>query len=193
MARALALLVLMLAVPPAWAADTSLGRLFFTPAERKALEEARRKNVRAEVQAPDKPVRQPMTDVTVSGVVRRSDGESTVWVNGKPVDGATADGLKVRITAGQQAAVIVQEPGQGRTVRLKVGQRADIRSGRIEEAYERRAAAPSPAASPEPVPEAGGPAATTKREEPAAASEPEQPEEEAGTSSGEAGGNGRNY
>ena len=136
----------MLVASPARAADASLGRLFFTPAERQALEEARRKNVRAEVQATEKPARPPVRNVTVSGVVRRSDGESTVWVNGKPVDGATADGLKVRVTAGQQAAVIVHEPAQGHTLRLKVGQRADILTGRIEEGYERRQAAAPQAA-----------------------------------------------
>ena len=52
-------------------------------------------------------------------------------------------GSKVRITAGQQAAVIVQDPAQGRTVRLKVGQRADVLTGHIEESYERREAAPA--------------------------------------------------
>src|SRR5262245_57207934 len=110
MSRAICLVVLLLAATPARAAEAGLGRLFFSPAQRLALEEARRKNIRAEVQAAEKPKATPVRDVSVTGVVRRSDGESTVWVNGKPVDGATADGLKVRITAGQQAAVVVQDP-----------------------------------------------------------------------------------
>ena len=132
-AQALVLLTLVAVFSPAWAADTALGRLFFTPAQRTALEEARRKNTRAEVQAAEKPVRPPLRNVTVTGVVRRSDGESTVWVNGKPVDGTTDDGLRVRVTAGQQAAVIVPIPRRA-TPELKAGQR-DILTGRIEEGY----------------------------------------------------------
>ncbi len=151
-ARSLCLLLLALGAAPVWAEDASLGRLFFTPTERQALAEARKKNVRAEVQATaDKPPRPQIRNVTVSGLVRRSDGESTVWVNGKPVDGSTADGLKVRVTAGQ-GTVIVHEPEKGRTVRLKVGQHADIVTGRVEEGYERREAVAPPAASPEPAP-----------------------------------------
>ncbi len=116
------------------------------------MEEARKRNIRAEVQAAEKPTlppRPPVRSVTLSGVVQRSDGESTVWINGKPVDGVTADGLKVRITAGQQAAVIVHEPDKGHTLRLKVGQRADVLTGRIEESYERRQPAPSHAPEPQ--------------------------------------------
>ena len=79
-----------------------------------------------------------------------SDSEAQAAIgalNGKPVDGATADGLKVRVTAGQ-AAVIVHEPERGHTLRLKVGQRADILTGRIEEGYERREAAAAQAPLP---------------------------------------------
>ena len=159
MSRWICLVVLLLAAAAARAGEPSLGRLFFTPAQRLALEEARRKNVRAEVQAEEKPKAPPVRNVSVTGVVRRSDGESTVWVNGKPVDGATDDGLKVRITAGQQAAVIVQDPAQGRTVRLKVGQRADVLTGHIQESYEHRQAAPPPEPPTEATPPPTQPAA----------------------------------
>ena len=127
--------------------------------------------------------------MTVSGVVRRSDGESTVWVNGKPVDGATADGLKVRVTAGQQAAVIVHEPAQGHTLRLKVGQRADILTGRIEEGYERRQAAAPQAALPEPAPQPAKPPAARASEEPE--NEPDQAGQDDGATPSDAGKDGR--
>jgi hypothetical protein len=190
--RSLCLVLLMLVASPAWAADAALGRLFFTPVERNALEEARRKNVRAEVQAIEKPARPPVRNVTVTGLVRRSDGENTVWVNGKPVDGATTDGLKVRVTAGQQAAVIVHEPAQGHTLRLKVGQRADILTGRIQEGYERREAASAQVTHPEPVPAPQQPTQVpppSKRDEPARA--PDQTGPDDGAESGEAGEDGR--
>ena len=70
MTRSLCLVLLMLVAWPAYAADASLGRLFFTPAQRKALEEARRNNTRAEVQAAEKPARPPVRNVTVTGLVR---------------------------------------------------------------------------------------------------------------------------
>jgi hypothetical protein len=192
MARSLCLVLLMLIAWPAQAADAGLGRLFFTPAQRTALEEARRKNVRTEVQAAEKPARPAVRNVTVTGVVRRSDGESTVWVNGKPVDGATADGLKVRVTAGQQGAVIVHEPEKGHTLRLKVGQHADILTGRIEEGYERREAAAPQAAPPGATPAPQQPtraAPARQREEPEHT--PDQTEQDDGSESAEAGGDER--
>jgi hypothetical protein len=188
MTRSLCLVLLMLVAWPAYAADASLGRLFFTPAQRKALEEARRNNTRAEVQAAEKPARPPVRNVTVTGLVRRSDGESTVWVNGKPVDGVTTDGLKVRVTAGQQGAVIVHEPTQGHTLRLKVGQRADILTGRIEEGYERRGAAVPQTAVPEPTPAPQQPtraAPSRQAEEPAYA--PDRTGQDNGAESAEMG------
>jgi hypothetical protein len=190
MGRLLCLLLMASGLSPVWAADASLGRLFFTPAERQALEDARRRNIRAEVQAAEKPARPPVRNVTVSGLVRRSDGESTVWVNGKPVDGTTADGLKVRVTAGQ-AAVILHEPERGRTVRLKVGQHADVITGRVEESYQRREAVPPPAASPEPEAAPAQPSrASPSRKGDDADDEPDQAGED-GAQSGEAGGDGR--
>jgi len=131
------------------AADVTFGRLFLTPAQRAALEEARRKNIRADELAAakaSKPKRPPVRDVVVSGVVKRSDGESTVWVNGQPVDGTSDAGLKVRVTSGR-AGVIIYDPDKGRTLRLKVGQSADITTGRVRESYEPRAGAAENAAS----------------------------------------------
>lgn len=151
-ARTIYLPLLLLALTCGSAlADAQLGRLFFTPAERKALEDARRRNVRAELEAEEaasRPKAPRPRSVTVQGVVRRSDGESTVWINGKPVEGSTADGLKVRVTAGQGGAVIVHEPRKGQTLRLKVGQHADIVTGRVQEGYESRAGAAVPVETP---------------------------------------------
>jgi hypothetical protein len=149
------------AVPFAVAADPPVGRLFFTPAERAALENARRRNIRAEelaAEAAKRPAVPRARSVTLSGVVLRSDGESFAWVNGKSVEGHTSDGLRVRHTA-QPNRVLVYDPDKGRMVQVKVGQRADLTTGRVEENYERRKRADaqneqaSPAAdSPPPAP-----------------------------------------
>jgi hypothetical protein len=142
----LLILAVLALTPHAAAAEPAIGRLFYTPAERAALENARRRNIRAEelaAEASKRPAAPRSHDVTVTGVVLRSDGESSAWVNGKSVEGRTADGLRVRHTA-QPNRVLVYDPDKGRMVQVKVGQRADLVTGRIEESYERRKREPTP-------------------------------------------------
>ena len=129
---------------PAFAQDTTLGRLFLTPDQRAALDNARRNKIRAEaiaatVEHVEKKPRPPRTrSVTINGIVQRSDGESVIWVNGKPTDGQTDDGMRVGVSPGSQGAVVVREPGEGRRVELRVGQRANLTTGRVDDAYERK-------------------------------------------------------
>jgi hypothetical protein len=81
MKAALGLILSSLLAPPASHAD--LGRLFYTPSQRAGLEQARLQNRTLTVQIasiPPKPV-------TYDGVVIRSDGHSTRWINGKPQAG----------------------------------------------------------------------------------------------------------
>jgi hypothetical protein len=148
----LLVLALVGAAPHTRAAEPEIGRLFFTPAERAALETARKHNINAEqlaAEASKKPAAPKPQDVTVSGVVMRSDGQSFAWVNGKSVEGQTGDGLRVRHTA-QPNKVVVYDPDKGRMVQVKVGQRADLLTGHVEEVYERRKrAAAEEAAAPE--------------------------------------------
>jgi hypothetical protein len=135
-----ALMLACLAVP-AFADEPPLGRLFLTPEQRAALDNARRNRIRAEAlaAAADKKPKIPAPkSVTINGVVTRSDGESTVWVNGRPTDGETEDGMRVVIAPGTGSSVVVREPDKGRKVQLKVGQRADLVTGRVQESYEAR-------------------------------------------------------
>ena len=82
MRRHLQVLVVLIAALPWWPAHTAepLGRLFFTPAQRKALDAG--KQVRTSQSSAASAVRVPR-EITLNGVVTRSDGESTVWVNGR--------------------------------------------------------------------------------------------------------------
>lgn len=134
------------------AQEPVLGRLFLTPEQRAALDNARRNRIRAEAvaaTADKKPKIPPARNVTINGIVSRSDGESTIWVNGRPTEGQTDDGMRVTISPDSQSSVLVREPVKGKRVRLKVGQSADLISGRIDEPYERRrVAAPPPAQQP---------------------------------------------
>jgi hypothetical protein len=142
----LAATALLPVAPRGEAADGWYGRLFYTPAQRAALEDARRRRVRSEelaVEAAKRPAPPRSRKVTLTGIVQRSDGESFAGVNGKPVEGRTRDGLRVRHSAGPDG-VVVYDPQKGRTVSVKVGQRVDLLTGRIEEAYERKRAASAP-------------------------------------------------
>jgi hypothetical protein len=145
--RALPVFLLLFGVSiigaPAFAADP-LGRLFFTPEQRAILDLSRRTQA-ASAQAPA----ESYEGVTLSGVVTRSDGKQTVWVNGQvqpPGEGAS--------TRARDSASIPLPSGEGR-VRLKVGQTLDPTSGKVEEGYRRppKVTPPAPASS-APVPSA---------------------------------------
>jgi hypothetical protein len=106
--RALALL-LCLAFSQALCAQ-ELGRLFFTPEQREALDARRRARV------PDKPTAAPVLaspTTRVDGYVRRSDGKHTVWVNGDTADDSApqADG-RVAVPAGDSRPRVRLKPGE---------------------------------------------------------------------------------
>lgn len=145
--RRLAAALLACHVCAAPAAD-NLGRLFFTPAQRAQLDTARRQRAHRpaiEAAAEESP---PAAIVTYSGVVQRSDGHSTVWINNRAVrDRARMDAAEPRARVDAYGAASITLPQQQRSIRLKVGQTADVASGRVVESYARRPA-PAPAATP---------------------------------------------
>jgi hypothetical protein len=118
-----------------------MGRLFLTPEQRAALDNARRNKIRAEAVAAavvKKPKAPAARSVLINGVVKRSDGETIVWVNGKPVEGETPDGMQFQVTPQTPGGtVMVREPERGRRVEIKVGQQVDMVTGRVKEPFER--------------------------------------------------------
>ena len=64
--------------PTAGAEETSeqLGRLFFTPERRQNLDRLRQLNIQEQQEIPED------TALTINGVVTRSSGKRTVWING---------------------------------------------------------------------------------------------------------------
>ena len=139
LAAPLATLLATLLVATGAHGDETLGRLFTTPAERAALDDARRQKLLPAAPAPEPPPAVPPPQfVTINGVVKRSDGQSTIWVNDKPVRGAqTTDGVTVLGPgpAGDRGSVALKLPESGRDVRIKVGQRLDAVSGQVQERY----------------------------------------------------------
>ena len=99
------------------AAD-GLGRLFFSPAERRELDQLKASPV-TERQA---------ARVTVNGIVRSSSGRSVVWVNGVPYEPSAQGAADVVRASGSTAATIVAEPGKA-PVRVRVGETVTLRPG----------------------------------------------------------------
>lgn len=104
-----------------------LGRLFFTPEQRAALD-ARRK-----ARVPDKPAAAPVTETPISrvdGAVQRSGGKSTVWVNGETIpEGAQAEGARVTPRSPNPGRVSIPAGDGPQRYDLRVGESVDRGSG----------------------------------------------------------------
>jgi hypothetical protein len=143
------------------AAADGLGRLFFSPAQRAQLDATRaQRDRRAPVTADtEQAVPQGPDVLTYSGLVRRSDGKSTVWINRKAFTERNPDSSDISVlNVRRDGAVSVAVPQAERTASLKVGQSIEVTSGTIEESYARRVTIPKP---PKPAPP-GSTAAGTK-------------------------------
>ena len=122
----LAALVLLLVAPQA--AAQQLGRLFFTPEQRDALDARRRARL------PDKPAAlAPSPTTRIDGSVRRSSGRSTVFVDGEALpENAQPEGLQLRRGADpSRITVIVGE--DGRRIEMRVGETLDRATGEVKD------------------------------------------------------------
>jgi hypothetical protein len=167
MRRAL-LLFAAAAVANAASAAQPFGRLFFTPAERAQLDVARTQKQRAPQVGTAETVETPPAPpapqiITYSGIVRRNDGSAVLWLNNRPVDAKDAlAGLAVKGRVRPDGSVTMQVPQSGTNIELKVGQRAELQTGKVGEAR---------TAPPPPKPEA----APTKPQETEAADKKSEP------------------
>ncbi len=117
-------LVGMAALASAHAADTpELGRLFFTPERRATLERQRTFNVQ-ETQALQG------TTMTLDGVVYRSSGKATVWVNrqAQTESEASRTGVSAVISPGSPGSALLA-PGEEKPAQLKVGEAVNRATG----------------------------------------------------------------
>ncbi|MCA8967309.1 MAG: hypothetical protein KDK06_00535 [Gammaproteobacteria bacterium] len=134
-------------------AAAELGRLFLTPGERDALDQARyaapmpgdtaanaaaADEVVIELSPGQPAVELPVPPVEVDGYVKRSDGPATVWINGTDAnEGNLADfGIDARDVRVERDRVRVPI-GREDSVTLKPGQTFDPGSARISDAYEK--------------------------------------------------------
>ncbi len=120
-----------------------LGRLFSTPEERALLDELRRDRRIIEPEPQSvvdiAPEAQMVEQVTIDGVVLRSSGANSAWINGQQVSGGarTRDGVRVDASAAGGGQVKITLPSGADTIDLKPGQKIDVNSGVVLEAYER--------------------------------------------------------
>jgi hypothetical protein len=124
-----------------------LGRLFSTSDERALLDELRREQ---KIVAPDQqavaeivPDTPSVEQVTINGVVLRSGGVNSAWINGRQVDAGarTREGVRVDTSANRAGGVKITLPSGAETINLKPGQKIDVDSGVVVEAYERASGA----------------------------------------------------
>jgi hypothetical protein len=124
-----ALLGCALAGASAAPAAQELGRLFFAPEQRSALDARRRARV------PDKPAAVAESPVTrIDGQVTRSGRNSTVWVNGLPyAEGEDAGGVRVHPGSGDPGRIAVSVGEAKQRVGLKVGETLDRGNGEVRD------------------------------------------------------------
>ena len=110
MKRLVMLLILVISTP---CAAQELGRLFFTPEQRQALDQRRRARV------PDRPSAPLVVSPTtrLDGYVRRQGGKSTVWVNGEALPETAPEAPRIgsgRVTVniGESGARAGLRPGE---------------------------------------------------------------------------------
>lgn len=143
-----------------------IGRLFFTPEQRVALDRMRddAQGVDAPVPAAAETSPEPAREsaraskvdaVTIDGVVMRGDGQGVVWVNGEKtaVGTVTPDGVRVGASNARQGRVRIRIPGERGGLDLEPGQTVVVESGEVLDAFQNRRSARGVAASPGPVAE----------------------------------------
>ena len=121
-------LFLIAACIPFPADSEELGRLFFTPERRQLLDRQRQLNIQERKEVPEDPT------LTINGVVTRSSGKRTVWINGIAQDEKDiGSGVAVMPNRTDPGKVIVQPDGAhstkasiGDTVNRNTGETADL-------------------------------------------------------------------
>ncbi|MFW2405696.1 MAG: hypothetical protein ACN4GT_13075 [Gammaproteobacteria bacterium] len=113
-----------------------IGRLFLTPSQRAALDaERQNKPAMAQVDAYIAPRPDAIgrgDSITVNGVIRRSRGPSTVWINGRAVNEDTSADTGIDLRSGPDSTSrVLLSTGDGRSLALKPGQVWLRDSGRI--------------------------------------------------------------
>jgi hypothetical protein len=125
-------------LPSLGTAEQAMGRLFLTPEQRARMDVARRQERNISFDLEQEARVSPPAHLVLNGVVTRSDGKTTLWINNK-VQGGEQMGLDIAVPGRGKAMgqVSVTPPDARRPVALRVGQSIDLGSGRVDEIYRR--------------------------------------------------------
>jgi hypothetical protein len=106
------------------AAAENLGRLFFTPQQRQDLDRRRQANIQESAVTVN-------NSLTVNGQVSRSQGKTTVWINGVPQESTRKplDPARVSLPSGQGDT-------SESSVNVKIGQTLDKVRGQVKDPLE---------------------------------------------------------
>ena len=125
-----------------YAQAETLGRLFSTPEERKLLNQLRREYEYGKPEVAEEEKLPPVEQVTINGVVVRSSGVNASWINGSSIlgDSASREGIRVETEDTQGGTVRIMLPDGLESIRLRAGQKVDVRAGAIVDVYHAEAA-----------------------------------------------------
>lgn len=132
--RIITILILFTAHSLSWAIEydeSALGLLFTTPIERQSIDNAKRHDV------PQESLRRVTpTNVKINGIVIRSNGGSTAWVNGKQTSGNnTAAGVKVMTRLVSNTDKKIPVLVDGKSIKIKPGQSWSEETGTVDDNY----------------------------------------------------------
>ena len=97
-------------------AEEALGRLFFTPERRQTLDRQRQFNIQEKQEVPEEPT------FTIDGVVTRSSGKRTVWVNGTALGESDASSDVSVAPVRKNPGLVVIQAGDSFPASAKVGE-----------------------------------------------------------------------
>lgn len=118
------------------AIEQPIGRLFSTPKERAALDQARQTNSKNKVET-STPAEEKLGDqITLDGFVKKNNGKTTVWINQVPQHGQeNPQGITILQSSRGAHAVSMQLPS-GKSVDLRAGQTFDASNGKVTDVYD---------------------------------------------------------
>jgi hypothetical protein len=116
-------LLLAAAQAPAASAEEALGRLFFTPERREALDRQRQLNIQDTRQVNEDPT------LTINGMVTRSSGKRTSWINGAAQNENELSGGTIVRPSGKSPDKVIVQAGDAPSANARVGETVNRNTG----------------------------------------------------------------
>jgi hypothetical protein len=119
--------LLLLTAPFSPVSAQELGRLFFTPEYREALDHRRQFGIQEQQERQEEASGDPA--LTIDGVVTRSSGKRTVWINGIARDDSLETGGVAVVPKRFNPGRVVVHPEGGPVAEIDVGDTIDPNTG----------------------------------------------------------------